>query len=112
MIMEILTALEFIKKLQMDFREAEYESAEEAQVQNIITEVYCKEIIEALEKQIPKKIVRKSCAEKSILACPNCSVNLGIEFYGEDGKITGLQCIDDIPPVARCCKFCGQAIID
>lgn len=53
--MEIPSTLEFIKKLQMDLREATYDSEDETRAQNIISEVYCPEIIKALEKQIQKK---------------------------------------------------------
>lgn len=75
MIMEMPSTLEFIKKMQMDFREATYDSAEEAQAQNIVSEVYCAEIIKALEKQIPKEPIINQEYEKTgakEYICPVC----------------------------------------
>ncbi|MED4061720.1 hypothetical protein [Priestia megaterium] len=47
--------IEFFKQMQSDVRKMDYHDANEAQAHCLISEHYCSEVIEALEKQIPKK---------------------------------------------------------
>lgn len=64
----------------------------------------------AVEKQIPKKMIIIGCEEKRIARCPSCSRNMAVAYL-RDGKISGTQCIGDVPEIANYCKFCGQALL-
>lgn len=65
--------------------------------------------IDAVEKQVPKALLVIGCDEHKILRCPSCKTNLATVWL-RDGEVTGMQCQGDVPPVAKHCKFCGQAI--
>lgn len=91
--MKLPNALDFVKKMQMDIREAPFESAEQAQAQNIISEVWCEQIIEALEKQIPEKLNQPPYQTNCFTwICPRCKMVKHIRkssFCDECGQAIG-----------------------
>lgn len=56
--------------------------------------------IEALEKQIPKKLVRGGMDRGAVMmVCPTCSKPLCSEYHLENSFYLG-----------QCCGYCGQAV--
>lgn len=90
--MKIPTTIEWLKKMQEDMRSAEFESVEKTQAENIISEIWCKEAIDALEKQIPKRPYALEDDTYGVMKiCPICSWRV----------------IDDLTTF---CIHCGQSI--
>lgn len=89
--MKIPTAIDFVESIQRNVRDEKSESLIEEQAKSLISELYCNQIIEALEKQIPKK---PTIGKYGDIKCPN---GHNIPVPCKRGNM-------------KWCPMCGQAI--
>lgn len=75
--MKLQTPIEFLKGMQDKIRQDDFETGDEALVQNYLSEVVCAQAISALEKQIPKEPV---CYEDKFIHCPCCDEAIGYKW--------------------------------